>query len=331
MKSVAKYLLVFIVLGSIVYTIEPLFRGSSSRSAVSSSVESSQNTAIETVRSVAQKVGSVFGDGCPEPFHYSIGNIDPRFGIDREDLKNDLAKAESVWEDTTKKDILRYDNSSDFKINLVFDDRQAATLKSKELEGRLETVQSLQNGISKDYDTLSDQYDKKKSQYESALKSYESDADAYESRVAYWNGKGGAPEDEYRKLQQDKEDLDDTASALEKQRKSLNVLVEDLNALVRKEKKVVNGYNRDVATYESEYGGGKAFDQGVYTGTEIDIYQFDATDDLVLVLAHEFGHALGMEHVENPKSIMYYLMSQQDIEHPVPSAEDMAALDQTCS
>jgi predicted Zn-dependent protease len=34
-------------------------------------------------------------------------------------------------------------------------------------------------------------------------------------------------------------------------------------------------------------------------------------DELMLVLAHEMGHALGIGHVDNPQSVMYRLMGNQ--------------------
>ena len=37
----------------------------------------------------------------------------------------------------------------------------------------------------------------------------------------------------------------------------------------------------------------------------ITIYEFSNTTKLVRVLAHEFGHALDLDHVEDEKAIMY--------------------------
>ncbi|MGO9139739.1 MAG: matrixin family metalloprotease, partial [Syntrophales bacterium] len=45
-------------------------------------------------------------------------------------------------------------------------------------------------------------------------------------------------------------------------------------------------------------------------------------------LAHEFGHALGLKHNDNPQAIMYRLM-QSDSLNLAP--DDIAALKERCS
>lgn len=336
MRSSTKILWLCICIGVTSYIIAPLFL-SSQHPLVQPLAYINSNVAkesiIDNITKAVQTVEYAFNPSakCHAPFHYAVGAIDPRFDISAEMVRKDLLKAESIWEDSAKEDVLQFDSTADFKINFVFDERQQRTLASKQLGQQLDTVQAMQKGISKDYDALSGQYDKKKSQYESDTKKYKQLVDDYEKKVEYWNERGGAPEDEYQKLQQTRAGLDTMANDIEKKRKSLNTLVAQLNGLAKKEKKVVESYNKDVKTYESVYGGEKEFDQGVYTGKEINIYQFGENSELVLALAHEFGHALGMNHTENPKSIMYYLMAKQDMQHTVPSAEDMQALQGRCS
>jgi hypothetical protein len=332
-----KVLIIFLTcasVGTVLYAAAVLFVVSKTGFAQSTSmnVRASRNAVVGTVKETVRKVESALSPGmmCLAPLHYAVGTVDARFGIATEDVRADLLKAESIWEDVAKEDMLQYDAQADFKINLVFDDRQKQIIESKKLEQRLNAVQLLKKGISKEYDALSSQYEKKKSRYEDDVKRYNRLASEYEKQVKYWNDNGGASDDDYQRLQQQRKDADVMADDIEKQRKALNALVDQLNVLVKKEKKAVSSYNQDIATYESVYGREKKFDQGVYTGKEINIYQFSAENDLVLVLVHEFGHALRMDHVENPQSIMYYLMSKQDVNHPTLSAEDRQALKNRC-
>lgn len=293
----------------------------------------SRSRVAHTAREVVQSVGSALGvieDTCHKPFHYTIGTVDPRFEISRDDVKAALQKAATIWETASGEDLLQYDEQADFAINLIFDERQQRTIDTKRLQKELGSVQTLQEGISRSYDTLFTTYNKQKSRYEDDIATYKRLGDAYQQQVKYWNAKGGAPSEEYNQLQKQQKNLESLANALEKQRKKVNALVQQMNALAQKESKALSGYNALASTYESVYGDAKEFDQGVYTGKEINIYQFEDETQLVLVLSHEFGHALGMNHVENPASIMYYLMDQQEVRQIIPSSEDRTALATRC-
>ena len=52
--------------------------------------------------------------------------------------------------------------------------------------------------------------------------------------------------------------------------------------------------------------------KGQFDGKQIFIYEFSSLDDLRLTLAHEFGHALGLKHTQDPKSLMYPRIKEQD-------------------
>ena len=54
------------------------------------------------------------------------------------------------------------------------------------------------------------------------------------------------------------------------------------------------------------------FDKGNFDGRNINIFEFQSEDDLRLTLAHEFGHALGLKHHEDPKGLMHPMMQEQE-------------------
>jgi predicted Zn-dependent protease len=266
---------------------------------------------------------------CSSPIEYAIGEIDPRFGISREKLMEDAAQAEKIWEDPAGKNLFQYVPDSNFKINLVFDERQAKTNDAQALEGKLENLDSAHDSTVNNYNTLASEYDQKLKAYESEVAKYEKRLNKYNNDVKDWNENGGS-ESEFNQLKKEEKDLEKTREELEKQRKDLNVLASHVNQSAKNESEIVSVYNSEVKNYNERFGESKEFEKGVFDGTAINIYEFKENEDLVMTLIHEMGHALGIEHLNDPKSIMYYLMGEQDMENPRATDEDVSALKDLC-
>ena len=280
-------------------------------------------------RSFGQKL-YIIDKPCSKPITYSIGAVDPRFNITQGDFQNTILQAQKIWENAAGRQLFQYDPSSDFKINLIYDDRQANSQQEQKMEGDLDSLQNSHETVLNQYNNISSAYKKRLDDYNSAVADYEKKLKKYNDEVDSWNDKGGAPADVYDDLKKQKNNLKDTHDKLDKERTDINKLVGQGNNLAAQDKNIVNNYNNNLTTYQSKYGQPSQFDKGVYDGKGIAIYQFNATDDLRLTIAHELGHALGMDHVENSKSIMYYLIGDQDLKDPQPTAEDVAELKSVC-
>ncbi|MFA5962251.1 MAG: matrixin family metalloprotease [Parcubacteria group bacterium] len=285
----------------------------------------------EAVLDAKEAISEMTGIGlpCSKPFKYAIGSVDPKFGLSTNEFLIQAQEAENIWESQSGKNLFEYDPNSQFKINLIFDSRQVQSNEADKLNENLDQLESSHKKITDQYENLSGTYEQKTAKYNADVADYQKKLDAYNKAVADWNKNGGS-KDEYAELKEDKEDLENLYEKLEKERLEVNSLAGKTNALVSKEQKVVNEYNTNVSTYTNKYGGGQEFEKGLYDGEEINIYQFKQTTDLRLTLVHELGHALGIGHVEDSKSIMYYLMGEQDMENPVLSAEDLGALKTVC-
>lgn len=281
---------------------------------------------------------TVFGSGfwyehidtqCRAPIRYRIGEIDSRFGTNVAEIQSIAAKAEQVWEVPLSTELFVYDSEAEFAINLVFDERQENADIENELKEDLEAKEGMSEAVSAQYQKLIDQFRSLTDEYELGVLQYESSLDEYNQTVTEWNDKGGAPEEVVSELRVEEAELTKEFSRLEKMTDSINVIVHELNKIGARGNSLIRDYNTVVEEYNNRFGEGHEFAQGDYTQNEINIYQFDSEDELVIVLAHEFGHALAFGHVENEHSVMYHLMGAQDIEMGI-TAEDIAEYRMMC-
>ena len=262
---------------------------------------------------------------CSQPITYSIGSFDERFDISKEKFLQIVNIAEEVWENSIDKDLFTYvpDDGSDLKINphtinssvrvnLIYDLRQEASQKLKDIGITVNDTRASYDDLKSKYTSMQTDYLKLKKDFESKVALFQNRQDVYEKEVAYANANGGASKDEYNRLNKEKNSLDIMFVEINKLQTELNSKVDNINALVVVLNSLVVSLNIEVKKFNTignELGG--EFEEGTYkedsTGREIDIYQFDTEGKLARVLTHEFGHALGLGHLENSKAVMYRL------------------------
>src|SRR3989338_5642096 len=252
---------------------------------------------------------------CQNPITYSIGSFDARFGISREEFLAAIAKAEQVWEAAAGKELFSLAPSGGrVTVNLIFDSRQEATIKLQQSGLVIKDDKASYDAVKKKYDALKARYVKDLELLKSRMAAFKMRSDAYNKEVAYWNKRRGAPPDVYAKLNEERVALDAEAEAINEMQNDINANVDDINALAEALTRIAAALNLKVEEF-NRIGGqhGGEFEEGTYQsgpeGESIDIYQFDDRGKLVRVLAHEFGHALGLGHLENQKAIMYRLNS----------------------
>lgn len=283
----------------------------------------------EYIRDTVQNIPS-FSAPCSKSIRYSLGEIDPKFEISRDQLLEIVSGAEKIWEEPAKKNLFQYAPEAEFKINLIFDERQRQADEAAKIENSLEKLGVEHESVSKEYDLLSKTYEQKLKEYNSQADAYEKKLSNYEDEVDKWNSRGGAPKDEYDKLQKEKKELEDAYRKLERNRQALDVLAGKTNQTAKKVNSLAGDYNDNLETYKNKFGSTREFEKGVYDGKAINIYEFEENSDLEMTIIHEMGHALGIGHLNNPDSIMYYLMGEQNLDDPKLTDEDLSALKNIC-
>ena len=90
----------------------------------------------------------------------------------------------------------------------------------------------------------------------------------------------------------------------------MNADIETLNAIGTSLNKLIAELNLNVERYnQAGASAGGECEEGAYVSEagsqRIDIYEYSSHTELVRVLAHELGHALGLGHVGDAEAIMY--------------------------
>ncbi len=254
---------------------------------------------------INQYTKSFYFSECDKPFKYKLGSVDPKFGVSEEEFLNYIKQAEDVWEESEGKNLYEFDKNSDFNINLVYDERQELNSKIIQLKGNLEDKQS----------TIKPEL----SEFEEKSKEFERRLNKLNNEIEAWNQKGGAPEEEYKRLVEEQNALKTESDNLNEMAKSLNKSASSYNAEVKNLNQTINSFNNAITEKPEE---------GLYdpANKKIDIYFNISKNELVHTLAHELGHALGIDHNNNKNSIMYGFTSQK----LTLTDEDRASLSEVC-
>lgn len=244
---------------------------------------------------------------CDTPKYYSLGRIDKEFHLTEAEFQADIQEAQAIWNKASGKQLFVFKDRAPLQVHLIYDKRQSLN----------EEITSLNNDVvRKDTDLKPqiDDYNRKSADLQKRIQ-------ALNTEIMTVNDRGGATREEYdaliarqESLQKEARDLNAIADSLSISRDNLNQEIDDLD-------ETVSAFN-DALQIKSEGGKYSLDDKG--ERIEINIYSNKA--ELIHVLAHEIGHAIGMDHVKDEKSIMF----ERTNEIITPSNDDLAALAYAC-
>jgi len=278
----------------------------------------------------AQDRGSASNRPCQLPVKYRIGAVDPRFGITSEQFRRLVEQAGSVWEEKQK--FFQYDPKGKLPINLIYDTRQKFTQTMiairASVSAKLAQADQIKENLlplREDFRALDATYAVQENEYKQAL-------GRYNQAVRQLNLLGGATEAESQNVASERQALQKKLGALQAKERERNHAADELNILIKKRNALIELANAEANTFNDTAPASIQFKEGRYVkeGSEehIDVFQFESTENLLVILAHELGHALGMKHNSNPASIMSPLIHTDRL---VLTAEDEDGLKTGCS
>ncbi|MEB6481434.1 matrixin family metalloprotease [Acinetobacter vivianii] len=245
--------------------------------------------------------------------HYRIADIDPRFHLSQQQVLELTQQAAKIWEHETGQQNFIYDPEAEFSINLVFDERQQRSTD------RVQSLQQLQQDQQQWKDQNQQlQHMKAEIQQSSALIAHKqaqlnSQFQQYNQDVQRFNQQRSSSKALADQFTQRQAALQQQSLALQQEIQQHNQrtrqLNQDIQSLNQNNQQLVASANQFNQIFQP-----RLFHKGHFNGKHIMIYEFSSTNDLRLTLAHEFGHALGLAHTDDPSSLMYPIIQQQNLQ-----------------
>ncbi|WP_416040853.1 matrixin family metalloprotease [Acinetobacter lactucae] len=248
-----------------------------------------------------------------QPLKYRIAFIDPRFQITKEQLVEVSQQAAEIWQKETGKTYFIYDSQAQLSINLIYDDHQM--LKDEQQNNLDELLQKQEAWRIKNEEIvlnkqevaqLSTDLNEKKISLRAEFEQYQQDVIRFNQGEHHYSSANNLKEWQ-KQLEQKSENLGNESN-------SLNFKIQALNSKIKE----LNREQSDLSALKTQFKleqktSIQPFHKGLFSQNQIQIYGYASLNDLRLTLAHELGHALGLKHTTNPKSLMYPYLKEQDI------------------
>jgi DNA repair exonuclease SbcCD ATPase subunit len=244
------------------------------------------------------------------PLRYRIADLDPRLNITQQQMVELSQQAAAIWAKDTGQNYFVYDPEANFVIHLVFDQRQVRSMKRSENLNQLEQEQQHWLDQNQQLQHLKQSVARSETQLELQKIDYQNNQQKYQQ--ALQNLKASTKnQKQIARLEQQQHTLQQQSVDLEAKIAEHNQLVRQFNQQTEQSKQLHQQLTESVAAFNQTFKP-QILHKGQFHGQQIFIYEFSSMDDLRLTLAHEFGHALGLKHTQDPKSLMYPRIKEQN-------------------
>lgn len=278
---------------------------------------------------------------CAVPLRWRLESIDSRFGLSRAEAVVALRDAFRLWQTELGETLFAVDEAG-HPISFEFDERQAS---AQQLRAEREAATE----IARELEVMRVAFDERRALHRGETAAYAEDVAAHGARtrllneeITVWNQRNDMPDSVRTRLGDEREVLADQGRTLDRRRERIQEGDEDLAEESRRVNSQIEEFNRAQARLgrvpldRAEAG---RYDEEVTTrdgevedvSRQIRVFRYDSTRDLVMVLAHELGHALGLGHASVTGAVMSVVSTFGESEGaPSLHRRDVEMLDATC-
>lgn len=245
---------------------------------------------------------------CQIPIRWRLASLDEKFKLSHPQALDAIRMAAQAWNERLGLQAFVEDPQSGFPINFIYDERQQQLLATQRLERNVERYDDYLQQLAKDLQVLSEDHRRQ-------LDEFNQRKQQLSEQVA-----SGAI-DRSSSMQQQAE--------LQLQADGLNALAAKINDKNQHYQQSLNDRNQ---LLQEAQPSGKIAEVGLLlrTGSMLEMRIFAYRDEAILVrtLTHEFGHALGIDHLAEVDAIMHDMLgAEQDQLTPA----DIQAAQQRCA
>lgn len=244
---------------------------------------------------------------------YSIAEVDPRFGVSHEQVKQLAIQATDIWKMGTGQDYFVYDPDAQLKVRLIYDERQDESNQRRVQLSQLDAKEQTWKAKNSELEQQQRQLTQELSLLKNREQSLEQQRLNFQNQTIAWTQQGRLTIEQQHSLEQGRQRLRQYALDLEQQNNRYNQAVQNYNQLVAKLNQMDRQIGQSIDQFNQRFQP-RLFDKGQFNGREILVYEFESEDDLRVTLAHEFGHALGLKHHDDPYALMYPQLSKQNLQ-----------------
>lgn len=275
---------------------------------------------------------------CPSPQYFAVSELDFRFPLDLESARSAARKAAELWNSAAGRTLFKESEVAQpagrlLKIEFVYTDKQRLWDMSRSDRA---VLKELSSSLGKERASLAHQverFNSRQQELNTTATSLRSEGERLQHAVAKWNSSPGS-QAQLVELQQWQERLKHLTAEFNSKQETLasrrKPLMERLASVSKREEQIRDEVDRYHREFESLVGTHRAGEYELNRSVKtIRVFLFENVTQLEHVIAHEFGHALGIGHVGDKDAVMHYSASP-DIPAVSLAPTDLAALRTVC-